>query len=51
MTFVYFDDVYFPDKIMQTKIPLPDMNLALCLTPFGMKTVVGEVTLYTSSSS
>ncbi|SVD79641.1 uncharacterized protein METZ01_LOCUS432495, partial [marine metagenome] len=26
---------------MQTKIPFPDMNFALWLTPFGMKTVEG----------
>ncbi len=47
----YFDDLYFPDKIMQTKIPLPDMNFALCLIPFGMKIVEGDDTLYISSSS
>jgi hypothetical protein len=33
---------------MQTKDPLPDKYLALCLTPFGMKIVDGDDTLYTS---
>jgi len=36
---------------MQTKVPFPDINFALCLTPFGMKTVEGDVTLYVSSPS
>jgi hypothetical protein len=48
---IYFDDVYFPDRIIQTKVPLPDINFALCRTPFGMNIVVGDVTLYFSSPS
>ena len=47
----YFEEVYFPDKIMHTKTPLPDMNFALCLTPFGMNIVDGDDTLYISSPS
>ena len=48
---VYFEVVYFPAKIMHTKTPSPDMNFALCLTPFGMNTVDGDDTVYTSSLS
>ena len=47
----YFEVVYFPAKIMHTKTPSPDMNFALCLTPFGMNTVDGDDTVYTSSLS
>ena len=51
ISIVYFEEVYFPAKIMHTKTPLPDMNFALCITPFDMNTVDGDDTLYTSSPS
>ncbi len=51
ISIAYFEEVYFPAKIIHTKTPSPDMNFALCLTPFGMNTVDGDDTLYTSSSS
>lgn len=41
----FHDDLYLLDRIMHTKIPLPDRTLARCLTPLGMNIVDGEETL------